>query len=108
MLPLRVLERGLRVRQLPCDAVAVGDFLREPDFDLTVALGRVRGGQPLDRGALFRLLQRSDGVGQTEFEDLVRDLAMPPEFNLETMQTFIDWDRKVPFEVIRGEGECAV
>ena len=31
-----------------------------------------------------------------------------PEFNLETMQTFIDWDRKVPFEVIRGEGECAV
>ena len=23
-------------------------------------------------------------------------------------ETFIDWDRKVPFEVIRGEGECAV
>jgi sulfite reductase (ferredoxin) len=50
----------------------------------------------------------AERVGQTEFEDLVRDLALPPEFNLETMQMFIDWDRKVPFEVIRGEGECAV
>ena len=36
------------------------------------------------------------------------DLALPPEFSLETMQMFIDWNRKVPFEVIRGEGECAV
>jgi hypothetical protein len=24
------------------------------------------------------------------------------------MSHFIDWNRKVPFEVIRGEGECAV
>jgi hypothetical protein len=24
------------------------------------------------------------------------------------MNHFIDWDRKVPFQVIRGEGECAV
>jgi sulfite reductase beta subunit-like hemoprotein len=48
-------------------------------------------------------------VGTTEFEDLVRgDLALPPEFSLETMNSFIDWDRDVPFEVIRGEGECAV
>jgi hypothetical protein len=27
---------------------------------------------------------------------------------LETMNQFIDWNRDVPFEVIRGEGECAV
>jgi sulfite reductase beta subunit-like hemoprotein len=47
-------------------------------------------------------------VGEAEFEDLVRDLALPPEFSLETMQMFIDWNRDVPFEVIRGEGECAV
>ena len=47
-------------------------------------------------------------VGTLEFEDLVRDLGLPPEFGIETMQTFIDWNRKVPFEVIRGEGECAV
>jgi sulfite reductase beta subunit-like hemoprotein len=42
------------------------------------------------------------------FEDEARDLAMPVEFGLETMSTFIDWNRKVPFQVIRGEGECAI
>jgi sulfite reductase beta subunit-like hemoprotein len=47
-------------------------------------------------------------VGTTHFEDKVRDLAMPVEFSLETMNEFIDWTRKVPFQVIRGEGECAV
>jgi sulfite reductase (ferredoxin) len=47
-------------------------------------------------------------VGTKEFEDAVRDLAMPVEFGLETMNEFIDWTKKVPFEVIRGEGECAV
>ena len=47
-------------------------------------------------------------VGTTAFEDEVRDLAMPVEFGLETMNHFIDWNRKVPFQVIRGEGECAV
>ena len=50
-----------------------------------------------------------DRVGTTEFEALVkRDLALPPEFSLESMTEFIDWNRDVPFEVIRGEGECAV
>ena len=38
----------------------------------------------------------------------MRDLAMPVEFGLDTMEHFIDWDRKVPFVVQRGEGECAV
>jgi sulfite reductase beta subunit-like hemoprotein len=47
-------------------------------------------------------------VGTKEFEDAVRDLAMPVEFSLETMNEFIDWQRKVPFQVIRGEGECAI
>jgi sulfite reductase (ferredoxin) len=47
-------------------------------------------------------------VGTTSFEDAVRDLAMPVDFGLETMNQFIDWNRKVPFQVIRGEGECAV
>jgi sulfite reductase beta subunit-like hemoprotein len=47
-------------------------------------------------------------VGTKEFEDAVRDLAMPVEFSLETMNDFIDWQRKVPFQVIRGEGECAI
>ncbi|MEA2291649.1 MAG: hypothetical protein QOF17_669 [Solirubrobacteraceae bacterium] len=47
-------------------------------------------------------------VGTTAFEDEVRDLAMPVEFGLETMNHFIDWNRNVPFQVIRGEGECAI
>ena len=47
-------------------------------------------------------------IGTARFEELVRDLALPPEFSLETMNHFIDWNRSEPFEVIRGEGECAV
>ena len=47
-------------------------------------------------------------VGTKAFEDAVRDLAMPLEFSLETMNEFIDWTKKVPFVVARGEGECAV
>jgi len=47
-------------------------------------------------------------VGTKGFEDQVRDLAMPVEFGLESMNTFIDWTKDVPFQVVRGEGECAV
>jgi len=47
-------------------------------------------------------------VGAKAFEDEARDLALPVEFGLETMSTFIDWNRKVPFQVVRGEGECAI
>ncbi|MGI9100743.1 MAG: nitrite/sulfite reductase [Solirubrobacteraceae bacterium] len=47
-------------------------------------------------------------VGTKSFEDKVRDLAMPVDFGLDTMTTFIDWNRDVPFQVVRGEGECAV
>jgi sulfite reductase beta subunit-like hemoprotein len=47
-------------------------------------------------------------VGNAHFEEQVRDLAMPVEFGLDTMNEFIDWNRNVPFQVIRGEGECAV
>jgi sulfite reductase beta subunit-like hemoprotein len=47
-------------------------------------------------------------VGTGEIEGLVKDLSLPVDFGLETMNDFIDWNRNVPFEVIRGEGECAV
>jgi sulfite reductase beta subunit-like hemoprotein len=47
-------------------------------------------------------------VGTGELEELVRDLSLPVDFGLETMNQFIDWNRDVPFQVIRGEGECAV
>ena len=50
----------------------------------------------------------AERIGAPRFEEEVSDLALPPEFSLETMQMFIDWKSKVPFEVIRGEGECAV
>ncbi|HWX44807.1 MAG TPA: nitrite/sulfite reductase [Solirubrobacteraceae bacterium] len=47
-------------------------------------------------------------VGTPELEGLVKDLSLPVEFGIETMGQFIDWNRDVPFQVIRGEGECAV
>ncbi len=59
-----------------------------------------------NEGESFRAF--AERVGTGEFEGLVKDLSMPVEFGLETMNTFIDWKRDVPFEVIRGEGECAV
>jgi sulfite reductase beta subunit-like hemoprotein len=49
-----------------------------------------------------------DRVGVSEFEGRVKDLTMPIEFNLENMNHFIDYNRESPFQVIRGEGECAV
>jgi sulfite reductase (ferredoxin) len=50
----------------------------------------------------------ADRVGRTRFEDEVRELGLPIEFSLENMSHFIDWQRGEPFQVIRGEGECAV
>jgi sulfite reductase beta subunit-like hemoprotein len=50
----------------------------------------------------------AERVGQERFETEVKDLTMPVDFSLETMQEFIDWQRATPYEVIRGEGECAI
>src|SRR3954452_13082629 len=49
-----------------------------------------------------------DRVGTERFEQEVKGLALPAEFNLENLQHFIDWSRNEPYKVIRGEGECAV
>ena len=43
----------------------------------------------------------------TRFEEEV-SRSRSIEFNLENMSHFIDWQRKEPFKVIGGEGECAV
>jgi sulfite reductase beta subunit-like hemoprotein len=59
-----------------------------------------------DEGEPFNAF--ADRVGKTRFEDEVRELALPIEFSLENMSHFIDWQRGEPFQVIRGEGECAV
>jgi sulfite reductase beta subunit-like hemoprotein len=50
----------------------------------------------------------AERVGGTRFEDEVRDLGVAIEFSLENMDHFIDWQRKEPFQVVRGEGECAI
>ncbi|HVV90694.1 MAG TPA: nitrite/sulfite reductase [Solirubrobacterales bacterium] len=50
----------------------------------------------------------AERVGNERFEAEVKDLTMPVDFSLETMQEFIDWQRATPYEVIRGEGECAI
>ena len=73
--------------------------------------------EAVERWLRFYESDRSDGetfrtfvdrVGSTEFESRVKDLTMPVEFNLENMNQFIDFNRDVPFQVQRGEGECAV
>jgi sulfite reductase beta subunit-like hemoprotein len=50
----------------------------------------------------------AERVGAEPFEAAVKDLTMPAEFSLETMQQFIDWNRSSPYKVERGEGECAI
>jgi sulfite reductase beta subunit-like hemoprotein len=50
----------------------------------------------------------AERVGAERFEAEVKELTMPSEFSLETMQQFIDWNRSSPYKVERGEGECAI
>jgi sulfite reductase beta subunit-like hemoprotein len=73
--------------------------------------------EAVERWVRFYESDRHDGeefnefverVGTQEFESRVKDLTMPIEFSLENMNHFIDWSQERPFEVIRGEGECAV
>ncbi len=47
-------------------------------------------------------------IGAERFEAEVKDLTLPADFSLETMQQFIDWNRASPYKVERGEGECAI
>jgi sulfite reductase beta subunit-like hemoprotein len=50
----------------------------------------------------------AERIGAERFESEVKDLTLPAEFSLETMQQFIDWNRASPYKVERGEGECAI
>ncbi len=84
---------------------------------LKVRLAAKRVPDAVERWLRLYEAERDDGeefnafaerVGAPRFEAEVKDLAMPIEFSLETMSHFIDWQRNAPFEVIRGEGECAV
>ncbi len=50
----------------------------------------------------------AERIGAERFEAEVKELTLPAEFSLETMQQFIDWNRSSPYKVERGEGECAI
>jgi sulfite reductase (ferredoxin) len=73
--------------------------------------------EAVERWVRYYEAERGDGeefnafvarVGTQEFEARVKDLTMPIEFSLENMNHFVDWSRSGPFQVQRGEGECAV
>ena len=73
--------------------------------------------EAVERWIRFYEAERGDGegfnafaerVGTRAFEEKVLDLAMPIEFGLATMENFIDWTKNSPFQVQRGEGECAI
>ena len=57
-------------------------------------------------GEEFNAFAERAGAGR--FEEEIKDLTLPAEFSLETMQQFIDWNRSSPYKVERGEGECAI
>ncbi len=50
----------------------------------------------------------AERAGAERFEAEIKELTLPAEFSLETMQQFIDWNRSSPYKVERGEGECAI
>ncbi|MGH2962110.1 MAG: nitrite/sulfite reductase [Solirubrobacterales bacterium] len=71
----------------------------------------------VERWIRFYEGERNDGevfnafvarVGAKRFQELVSDLSMPVEFSVENLLHFVDWERKEPYKVERGEGECAV
>src|SRR5215211_3850552 len=71
----------------------------------------------VERWIRFYEEERTDGevfnafvarVGAKRFQELVKDLSMPVEFSVENLMQFVDWERKEPYKVERGEGECAV
>jgi sulfite reductase beta subunit-like hemoprotein len=73
--------------------------------------------EAVERWIRYYEAERTDGeefnafvarVGVPSFEAAVKDLTLPVEFSLESMNHFMDWNRNEPYKVVRGEGECAV
>ncbi len=71
----------------------------------------------VERWVRFYESDREDGeeftsfverVGAERFTELVKDLSLPVEFNVENMSFFMDWNRNELYQVVRGEGECAI
>ena len=83
---------------------------------LKVRLAAKRVPEAVERWIRMYEAERQEGEEFNDYAERVGDplrgevkpLALPIEFSLENMSHFIDWQRKEPFQVIRGEGECAV
>ena len=108
-------------RTLPAYIAHVGGFYEGGEVRygqrLKARLPAKRVPEAVERWLRFYESEREDGepfrvfvdrVGADVFTERVKDLTLPIEFNLENMNHFIDWSKEVPFEVVRGEGECAV
>ena len=109
-------------RQVPAYHAFVGGN-RRPGSDLQlgtllkVRLPAKRVPDAVERFVRLYEAERQDGeefndyfarVGRDPFEAAVQDLTLPPEFSLESMNEFIDWEREGIYVLERGEGECAV
>ncbi len=86
--------------------IAYGDRLK-------VRLAAKRVPDAVERWLRMYQAERADGeefnayahrVGTIRFEDEVRELTLPIEFGLETMNQFMDWSKNAPFKVERGRG----
>ena len=108
-------------RQIPAYIAHVGGRYDEGEVQygqrLKVRLPAKRVPEAVERWIRYYEAERQDGehfndfvdrTGAEGFEKVAKDLSLPVEFNLENLQHFIDWNRTDPYQVERGEGECAV
>ncbi|MEE8422171.1 MAG: nitrite/sulfite reductase [Dehalococcoidia bacterium] len=109
-------------RQVPSYKVFVGGQRRpgerlELATLLKVTIPAKRAPDVVERFIGMYEAQRSAGeefndfvarVTPEAFAETIKDLAVKPEFSMETMQEFIDWEREGLYVLERGEGECAV
>ena len=118
----RCVDQGRR--RAPCrrtSRTSAGSFeggeVRDGPAAQVAAAGQASsgGGRALDpllrvgahrRRGLQRI--RRPRRSRRRFEALAADLTLPVEFCSTTINDFIDWNRTEPFQVMRGEGECAV
>lgn len=49
-----------------------------------------------------------DRVGKEPFQEAVADLVIPGEFSDDNQSMFIDWGKSELYQMVRGEGECAM
>ncbi|MSQ25636.1 MAG: nitrite/sulfite reductase [Dehalococcoidia bacterium] len=76
---------------------------RAPEFMERVLKFYTDGRQPEESFNQF-----VDRVGPKAFEPLLAGLKDVGPLNRDTITTYMDWDKTVPYRVERGEGECAV